>query len=121
MKEASQLSTVAEVEAQMRILEARRTKRLPMKGTLGGVIQRLRQEQNLSLFEMAAACVIQRSSLHYIELNERSTHGIPVMHRIALSLGMKLSALISIWEEDSGQNDPVPASTNPNPEPASHP
>jgi XRE family transcriptional regulator of biofilm formation len=70
---------------------------------LGKRIQKLRQEKNLTLSQLAEKTVISKSYLSHIERNIQSNPSIEVLGKIATALDVDIQNLLS-------QDSPIPDS-----------
>ncbi len=72
---------------------------------LGVKIQKLRQERNLTLTQLAENTGISKSYLSYIERNIQTNPSIEVLAKIASALGVNIQTLL-------GLNKPISETTN---------
>ncbi len=88
-----------------RLRKMARCKREPQKGTLGGVIQELREEKAMGLNQLATKSGVSKGLMSRIEIMADANPTFANLVRIAGALETPLSRIIERWES-SIQNPP---------------
>jgi DNA-binding XRE family transcriptional regulator len=67
-------------------------------GTIGGAIQRLREQQKMGLRKLAKLSGVRESALHYLETNEDAAPNIKTLQKIAKALQCATWLIVQEWE-----------------------
>lgn len=97
---------LAEAQAEVaRLRNIVRTPREPLRGTLGGVVQNLREAQGLKLRELAVKSGVAAGLLSRLERVPDANPTFNNLVKIAKALSTPVSVIISKWESENNQAD----------------
>lgn len=92
--------TILSLQAEIkRLRKLGRVHRLPMAGTIGGTVQRLREGKEMTLSDLANKSKVGRSLMSRIETHPSQNPTFKTLCEIAQGLGIKMSDLMMAWEE----------------------
>lgn len=91
--------TILSLQAEIkRLRKLGRVHRLPMAGTIGGTVQRLREGKEMSLSELAVASKVEKCVVTRLETHFSQNPTLKTLCGIAKGMGIKMSELMAAWE-----------------------
>lgn len=92
---------LAEAEAEVaRLKKISRSKREPIKGWIGGVIQREREARGLSVTDLANSSGVAKGQISRIESKPDANPNLETLFRIAEGLDIPLSEMLALAESE---------------------
>lgn len=83
-----------------RLRKLGRIERLPMKGAIGGTIQRLREAREMTLSDLAVKSKCGKPLINRLETHPNQNPTFRNLCKVAKGLSISLSQLIFEWETD---------------------